>query len=109
MASTTLPDGGLRALRSPFPSGVIRVTVAALVGCLAVFVPVHAGPVRAASAEACGSLQALVDGAPDGATVTVPPCVYRETVAITRPVTLDGTGSVIDGEGIRQHWVTVRA
>ena len=109
MASTTLPDGGLPSLRRPFRSGVIHVTLAVLLGFLAALAVLRAGPVLAASPDACGSLQALVDGAADGATVTVPPCVYRETVAITRPVTLDGTGSVIDGDGVRPYWVTVRA
>jgi nitrous oxidase accessory protein NosD len=57
----------------------------------------------------CGSLQALVDAAPAGATVTVPACTYAETVTIRRPLTLRGYGSVIDGGGVRPKWVAVRA
>jgi len=34
------------------------------------------------------SLQGLVDGAADGAVVTVPACLYRETVTIDHPMTL---------------------
>ena len=38
------------------------------------------------------TLQALVDAAAPGAVVKVPKCVYREQVAITKPITLDGQG-----------------
>jgi len=41
----------------------------------------------------CGTtLQSLVDAAPPGAVLAVPPCVFRETVRLTKPVTLDGQG-----------------
>lgn len=62
-----------------------------------------------APSVACGSLQALVDAAPAGATVTVPVCTYAEMVTIRRPLTLRGYGSVIDGGGTRPTWVGVRA
>lgn len=58
---------------------------------------------------ACGSLQALVDAAPAGVTVTAPDCVYRETVWIKKSLTLVTHGAVIDGEGVRNFAFRVEA
>jgi hypothetical protein len=44
-----------------------------------------AHPVPAEAAECSGPLQAKIDAAPAGATVTANPCIYREQVKITRP------------------------
>lgn len=38
------------------------------------------------------TLQALIDAAPPGAVVRAPPCIFRETVVIAKPLTLDGQG-----------------
>ena len=38
------------------------------------------------------TIQALVDAAASGSVVSVPSCVYRETVTITKPLVLDGGG-----------------
>lgn len=54
------------------------------------------------------SLQALVDAASAGASVTVPACTYRETLRINEPVTLLAVGAVIDGEA-RRPGVIIRA
>jgi Right handed beta helix region/Carbohydrate binding module (family 6) len=61
--------------------------------------PVVAPPV-------CGApLQGLVDAAPAGATIDVPACVFRETVVITRPVTLNGAGvAEIRGSDVWTDW-----
>ena len=63
------------------------------------------------------TIQAAVDAAPAGATVTVPPGVYRESVRITKPLTLVGAGAgqaIIDGRDpagnlVRATWLYVSA
>lgn len=45
-----------------------------------------------AAADCSTSLQVLIDAAAPGAVVKVPPCIYRETVEIHKPITLDGQG-----------------
>ncbi len=60
---------------------------------------------RATGAPA-GSLQALVDAAAPGATVVVPPGVYRETVRITKPLTLSGSGAELRGSDVFTTWTT---
>jgi len=59
-----------------------------------------------ASAAICsGSLQAKLDAAPAGATVTADACIYREQVSITKPLTLVGqTGSEIRGSNVWGEW-----
>ncbi|HEY7940842.1 MAG TPA: right-handed parallel beta-helix repeat-containing protein [Candidatus Limnocylindrales bacterium] len=76
-------------------------------------------PVRAASPAATGAacdtpLQALIDQAPAGSDLVVPPCVYRESVTVDKPLTIDGTGAVIDGRDasgavVRDAWMTIAA
>lgn len=73
-------------------------------------------PALAASASgSCpGSLQALVDAAPAGSTLIVPPCVYRETVTVSKPLTIEGAGATIDGrdeDGTvrRDTWMMIEA
>ncbi len=47
------------------------------------------------------SLQSLVDAAAPGAVVSIPACIYRETVTINKPLTLDGQpGAEIRGSDI---------
>ncbi len=73
-------------------------------------------PALAASASgSCpGSLQALVDAAPAGSTLIVPPCVYRETVTVSKPLTIEGAGATIDGRDEngtvrRDTWMMIEA
>jgi hypothetical protein len=50
-------------------------------------------------------LQSLVDAAPAGSTLKVPPCTFRETVTINKPLTLDGQGqAVIKGSDVWTQW-----
>ncbi|MDQ6672251.1 MAG: right-handed parallel beta-helix repeat-containing protein [Chloroflexota bacterium] len=51
-------------------------------------VPPTATPVPGCTA----TLQSLIDAAAGGSTIVVPGCVYRETIAINKPLTLDGQG-----------------
>ncbi|MBW1886127.1 MAG: right-handed parallel beta-helix repeat-containing protein, partial [Deltaproteobacteria bacterium] len=61
------------------------------------------------------SLQVLVNATPKGGVLRPPPGVYRGSIKITKPITIDGGGNVeIDGEGrgsviqIRGNGVTLR-
>ena len=57
-----------------------------------------------ATGQPTGSLQALVDAAPAGARVVVPPALYRETVTISKPLTLEGDGAEIRGSDVFADW-----
>jgi len=52
-----------------------------------------------------GSLQDKIDAAPPGATVKADPCVYRETIIIDKPITLQGQpGAEIRGSDVWMNW-----
>jgi parallel beta-helix repeat protein len=51
-----------------------------------------------------GTLQDLVDGAPEGGVVAVPPGLYREQVTVRRPVTIRGGGAEIRGSDVWTDW-----
>jgi hypothetical protein len=61
---------------------------------------------RVAAAVDCGvSLQSLIDAAMPNSVVKVPPCVYHETITISRPLTLDGQGQAeIRGSDVWAEW-----
>lgn len=62
-------------------------------------------PDQAFQPAACGSLQAMVDAAPAGGTVSVPPCIYRQTVTINKPLTFGGQpGAEIRGSDVWSGW-----
>lgn len=66
--------------------------------------PAPAPPPAAAPAPA-RSIQALVNAAAPGSTVVVPPGIYRETVTITKPLTLVGEpGAEIRGSDVWTEW-----
>jgi parallel beta-helix repeat protein len=51
------------------------------------------------------SLQAKVEAAPPGATVRADPCIYRETVIIDKPITLQGQPNTeIRGSSVWNNW-----
>ena len=58
---------------------------------------------------ACGSFQALVNAAPTGATITIPPCTYNESVEVRKRLTINATGVVIDGQNVRDTGLEVHA
>lgn len=52
------------------------------------------------------SLQALIDAAPAGSILRVPPGVYRESLRVTKPLILEGGGKAeIRGSSIWPEWV----
>jgi parallel beta-helix repeat protein len=69
----------------------------------------------APAAVACpSSLQALINRAPAGSVLTVPPCVYRQSVTVSKPLTINGYGATIDGRNAsgtatRATWMTISA
>ena len=71
--------------------------------------PTPPPPVPPPPAGTCGSLQAIVNAAPAGTTVTAPACTYHETVTINKPLTLRGYGATIDGGNQRARWMVIAA
>jgi hypothetical protein len=66
-------------------------------------------PTPGAGGATCpASLQSVVDAAAAGATVTAPACTYRETITITKPITLVTAGGKIDGQGSRKYAFVVK-
>lgn len=74
-----------------------------IISLAAVLALTQAGTAPAAvaqGAQAPGRIQAAIDAAQPGDTVTIPAGVYRETVVVNKTLTLQGEGEpVIDGEG----------
>jgi hypothetical protein len=80
------------------------------------FVPMIGGPTPGAlerpdangprPAAACpASLQSLIDAAAPGSVIQAPPCIYRETVTISKPLTLSGAlGAEIRGSDVWTGW-----
>src|SRR4029079_15094285 len=66
-------------------------------------------PDGGAVAATCPSFQALVNAAPVGGTLTVPPCTYNETVTINKRLTVKAAGAVIDGDNVRANGLVVKA
>ena len=63
---------------------------------------------QAGRGSACAlSLQAQIDAAAPGSTLAVAPCIYRETVTISKPLVLDGQGQAeIRGSDVWSSWST---
>jgi Right handed beta helix region len=62
-------------------------------------------PTSAPSAVCSQSLQALIDAAPAGSVLHAPNCIFRETVTINKPLTLDGaSGANIRGSDVFSTW-----
>ncbi|HEY7940841.1 MAG TPA: right-handed parallel beta-helix repeat-containing protein [Candidatus Limnocylindrales bacterium] len=69
-------------------------------------------PVKAPPPDCRISLQGLIDAAPSGSTLIVPACVYRESVTVSKPLTISGKGAVIDGRNssgsvVRSSWMRI--
>lgn len=66
--------------------------------------PAAASP--AGATQACGSLQQLIDQAHPGDVLHVPPCVYRESVNVTKALTLlAASGAEIRGSDVWDDFV----
>src|SRR5262249_49457124 len=51
------------------------------------------------------SLQSQIDAAPSGSTLSLPACIYRETISINKPLTLDGAHQAeIRGSDVWTAW-----
>ena len=82
---------------------VIALTALALaVGTLGA--AAEGSPVQAA----CGSFQSRVDAAASGSTITIPSgCTYKESVQISKPLTVNAYGATIDGENTRSTGLAI--
>lgn len=57
------------------------------------------------AAECTTSLQSKINAAPSGGTVTADPCIYRESLTISKPITLLGqVGSEVRGSDVWTGW-----
>jgi parallel beta-helix repeat protein len=83
-----------------------RYFLATLLGVLvAALIAVNLDAEPAAAATCTDSLQAKIDAAPPAGTVRADPCVYREQITITKPLTLHGQpGSEIRGSDLWTKW-----
>lgn len=104
------PLGCTAPRRRRAPRGLrLAVALLAASGIVTGVLPVVAGSASVAAASCPSSLQALIDATPSGGTLTVPPCVFRQSVEIRRPITLHASGATVDGENTRTTGVTVFA
>ncbi len=107
-----LPD---TAGHAPRPLSTFAGWAAIAAGLLLNLAAVGPPALAASASVSCpGSLQALIDAAPSGSTLQVPHCVYRETVTVSKPLTIDGTGATIDGRDgdgtvTRDTWMMIEA
>jgi Right handed beta helix region len=83
-----------------------RYFLAALLGVLVAVLVLMGLQAKPASAATCtDSLQTKINAASSGGTVTANPCVYREQITITKPITLKGqSGSEIRGSDVWTGW-----
>ncbi|HEY3445009.1 MAG TPA: hypothetical protein VGK67_01550 [Myxococcales bacterium] len=68
-------------------------------------ITLHVGNLTVLRASPAGSVQDLIDTAPDGALLVLSPGVYRENLILWKPVQLQGTGAgstVLDCRGFAQ-------
>jgi parallel beta-helix repeat protein len=88
----------------PLPAARIGLALA-VAGCI-FFTPAAVLAERLESSSNCQiPLQAQLDAAPEGSTLQAPPCVYRETVTIKKPlVLLGGPGVEIRGSDVWNDW-----
>lgn len=64
-----------------------------------------APPPQPAGPDCSQSLQSLIDAAPAGSVLDVPPCIYHEMVTINKPLTIDGHGQAqIRGSDVWTDW-----
>jgi parallel beta-helix repeat protein len=83
--------------------------LAALLALVASVVPsALAGPGLVA-AGCPSSLQKLIDATPSGGTLSVPACVFHESIGIGRPITIHAAGATVDGDNTRTTGVMVQA
>jgi parallel beta-helix repeat protein len=99
---------------TPMPTSTARATATPTPSLIPTPTPTAKAPTPTPSGPAFTTIQAAVDAAPAGATITVPPGVYRESVRIAKPLTLNGYGAIIDGRDaagnlVRATWLSVSA
>jgi len=99
-------------VRRPAGRRGVPILIALLVAFSAILSSAHTGFLRpdgGRALAACPSFQALVNAAPTGGTIVVPPCTYHETVTISKRLTVNATGAVIDGDNVRGKGLEIKA
>ena len=54
-------------------------------------------------------MQTLINNAGSGSTITIPACTFHQSVTISKPLTVNATGAVIDGDGSRATGLVILA
>ena len=87
-----------RSHRTPVVAHALRRLV--LASAIAVpFTLVSSAPPSAGAS--CGSFQRRVDYARWGSTITIPRCVFHQTVTVRKRLTINAYGATIDGDNVR--------
>jgi nitrous oxidase accessory protein len=96
----TFGSPAIRFLRDSWSNtGTAKAVTTAIVGLVVVGAAFSGRPGGVTAANAAGDLQAMIDAAPAGSTLTVPAGVYPGGVLIDKPLTIEGVGwPVIDGQ-----------
>ena len=106
----TLPVDALRRrghAANPRALRARNLPVLIALALLAGGIPTLSAPAPAAAANCFSSLQSRIDSTAAGGTLTVPPCVYKESITLRRSIILKANGATIDGENSRSTGVTV--
>ena len=99
-----------RPTRASHPRFSVRSAIPLVLLALVLAVGTQFGSAdRWPAQAACGSFQALVNAAPAGGTITVPPCTYHEAVTVQKSLTINATGVIIDGDNVRDKGLAVLA
>ncbi|HEY6058870.1 MAG TPA: right-handed parallel beta-helix repeat-containing protein [Candidatus Limnocylindrales bacterium] len=106
-ARATVPSiAGVRSVRLAAAAGL----AAAVLGSAVLPAAEPTGGAGSAAAAGCpSSMQALVNAARSGGTITVPACTYHESVTVSKPMTIHAAGAVIDGDDTRSEGLVVLA
>lgn len=79
--------------------------VAASIGISLLSLTLAISPAAQAAPDCSRGLQQIIDGAAAGSVVSVPACIYREQVAIDKPLTLRAApGAEIRGSDVWDRW-----
>jgi parallel beta-helix repeat protein len=95
----------------PDAGGVVRYAAGVLLVLGGLFPAWGGAPAPTASAPPAScpaSLQEAIDATPAGGTLRLGACTFHEAVTVDRGLTITGP-AVIDGDGVRDRWMTVRA
>jgi parallel beta-helix repeat protein len=100
-APTPTPTPAASSTPAPTPTPTASATPAPTVAPTASPTPAPAG-------SCVASLQTAINNTPTGGTLVLGACTFRESVSVTRSMTIRGP-AIIDGSGTRTSWMSIRA